>query len=288
MDRTVEISAFPEISITNDNPDFHVQLTLLRLEGQIYTYRFLVESVVVAQPQAISLRWKIPAINVKGVWKSGALHNKRLQYDWELDHCSSRISVDAPVISVFGHDDRNVVTFACSDAVNLLEMNALLREEDNHLYCHLTFFSERHPAITAYEAELKINTKQQLYAEALQEISDWWAQSDLLTPTHVPAIAKTPLYSTWYSFHQSLTEDAILKECSIAVQMGMGLVIVDDGWQTMDNNRGYDYTGDWLPKRLTQLAGLVEQVHALGMKFGILVFCAFLWKKIPSLPSLQR
>jgi len=33
------------------------------------------------------------------------------------------------------------------------------------------------------------------------------------------------------------------------------LIIVDDGWQTLDSARGYAYTGDWQPERMPDMKG---------------------------------
>ena len=274
MDRTIEISDFPEISLFSDDEAFDIGFELKEENEGIFTYKFVINAEQAASPKPITLRWRLPSLNRNGVWKSGGLHDKRQQYDWELVHLQSRISVDAPVISVFGHDDTNAITFACSDAINLLNLNALLREEDNFLYCHLTFFSERHPEIKNYEAELRVDTRRVLYSEALQDVSKWWASFDHLKPSPTPDLAKAPLYSTWYQFHQSLDEDILVEECTIAAKMGYELIILDDGWQTMDTNRGYDYTGDWNPDRFPNMAEFVEKIHQTGMKFG-------LWYSVP-------
>ncbi len=274
MDRTITINDFPKVSFFTEEEVFATTFELLHEQDGIYTYQFAVKSDQPASPQPMTLRWRLPSFNMKGVWKSGGLHDKRQQYDWELVHLQSRISVDAPVISVFGHDDSNAITFACSDAINLLEMNALLREEDNHLYCHVTFFRERHPEISEYQAQIRVDMRSVLYSEALQDISKWWATFDALKPSPTPALAKAPLYSTWYQFHQDLDEEILLQECTIAASYGYELIILDDGWQTMDNNRGYDYTGDWQPDRFPDMKGFVERVHQTGMKFG-------LWYSVP-------
>ncbi|MEL6923799.1 MAG: glycoside hydrolase family 36 protein, partial [Bacteroidota bacterium] len=274
MDRTQPIALFPDISIQNENPNLHSSLALQLQADGVYHFRLSIRADVPTAPTPITLRWRRPALNVKGVWKCGAIHNKRLQYDWELEHLQSRISVDAPVVAVFGHRDENVATFACSDAINLVALNVLLREEDSHLYFHLTFFSERHPAIDAYEADLYVDLRNIHFAEALQQTATWWEQFPALQPAPVPHLAKAPLYSTWYNFHQDLDESILLEECRIAVDLGYELIILDDGWQTMDNNRGYDYTGDWQPDRFPDLAGFVAKVHALGMQFG-------LWFSVP-------
>ncbi|MEL7220878.1 MAG: hypothetical protein AAGJ93_06130 [Bacteroidota bacterium] len=41
--------------------------------------------------------------------------------------------------------------------------------------------------------------------------------------------------------------------------MGYKLIILDDGWQTLDNNRGYDYTRDWQPDRFEDMPGFVKK-----------------------------
>jgi alpha-galactosidase len=91
---------------------------------------------------------------------------------------------------------------------------------------------------------------------------------------HVPESAKQPMYSTWYSYHQNLDAERIVAECRIAKTLGCGAVIVDDGWQTNDGNRGYAYTGDWYPERIPNMKEFVEAVHAEGMKF-------ILWYSLP-------
>lgn len=279
MDRKTKISEFPAISLFGKDEFFSKNLRLIDTADGVYTFELSVSAEEATMPDSITLRWRLPSLNVKGVWKSGKQHDKRLQYDWEIDHLRSRISVDAPVISVFGHDDNNVVTFACSDAVNLIEMNAVLREEDNCLYCHIKFFSERHPEIREYRAKIRVDVRSIHYSQALQEISDWWTTFDNLKPSVVPDLARAPLYSTWYNFHQDLDEKTILEECKIAVEMGYKLIILDDGWQTMNNERGYDYTGDWQPDRFPDLSGLVTSIHKLGMKFGLWFSVPFCGKK---------
>jgi len=264
-----------DIKILQDDPVFDTQFDLISDEDHVAIYKLAIQANEPSEPKSITLKWKLPSINVKGVWKCGGIHDKRLQYDWELVHLQARVSVDAPVISVFGHDDNNIITFACSDAINLLEMNVLLREEDNHLYCHLTFFQERHPEIKDFETQIRIDRRNEiLFSQSLQDVSKWWESFESLKPSPVPPLARMPLYSTWYQFHQNLDEDIILEECKIAASIGYKLIILDDGWQTMDTSRGYDYTGDWEPDRFPDLAGFVRKVQDLGMKFG-------LWFSVP-------
>jgi len=279
MDRTIEISTFPVVDLFTEDDHFERERNIVSEEDSVYSIHLKIKAPKAATPKPIHLRWKLPALNVKGVWRCGSVHDKRLRYDWELDHHQSRISVDAPILNVFGHEDENIISFACSDVINLIEMNALLREEDCHLYCHVTFFNEPHPEIKEYEATIRVDMRNAQFSKTVQEISNWWANFEHLKPCKVPTIAKAPLYSTWYNYHQSLDEASLIEECKTAKQLGFDLIIIDDGWQTMDTNRGYDYTGDWQPERFPQMANFVEKIHEAGMELGLWFSVPFCGKK---------
>ena len=53
-------------------------------------------------------------------------------------------------------------------------------------------------------------------------------------------------------------------------------MIIDDGWQTTDNNRGYRYCGDWklATQKIPNMKDLVDEIHQLGMK-------VMLWYSVP-------
>lgn len=274
MDRSIAINSFPELSLFNTHEAFSTNLTCVESDDGVYLFALQLKAATPSNPTPCTIRWRLPYVNMKGTWRSGGVHDKRQRYDWELDHLQSRVSVDAPVISVFGHDDTNAITFACTDAINMVEMNAVLREEDNHLYCHLTFFAERHPAITEYETQIRIDIRRIGFSKALQDTAAWWATQTSLQPAQIPPLALAPLYSTWYQFHQDLEEAILIEECTIAKEMGYDLIILDDGWQTLDSNRGYDYTGDWQPDRIPDMAGFVAKLHTIGMQVG-------LWFSVP-------
>lgn len=252
----------------------HVKLSKLKSSDSTEVYGIEFSSPEALFPSPITLKWKMPALNMAGIWKPTNDFSKRIQADWELRPMESRISIDAPLISVFGHDDRNVMTFACNDAIHTLELDAVLREEDNYLYCHVVFFSEVEQPISSYKFQLRLDFGDTHFSESLQSVSKWWESFHDLKPTFVPAIAKKPVYSTWYQFHQSLDETVLLKECELASEMGYKAIILDDGWQTIDSNRGYDFTGDWQPDRIPKMKTFVERIHDLGMK-------AALWYSVP-------
>ena len=74
--------------------------------------------------------------------------------------------------------------------------------------------------------------------------------------------------SLWYSYHQMLDVEDIVKECYLSKPLGMDTVIVDDGWQTDDNSRGYAYCGDWeiAPVKIPDIHNFIDRIHETGMK----------------------
>ncbi|MCQ2446143.1 MAG: alpha-galactosidase, partial [Clostridia bacterium] len=60
--------------------------------------------------------------------------------------------------------------------------------------------------------------------------------------------------------------------------LGFNTCIIDDGWQTDDNNRGYGYCGDWetAPGKIKDMKAHVARVHEIGMKY-------ILWYSVPLL-----
>ncbi|MBU2948583.1 glycoside hydrolase family 36 protein [Zobellia uliginosa] len=266
--------AHPEISILGEAQNIQTSLEKIYDHAGTVVYDFEVTSEEQRIPKPITLQWKVPAVNVKGVWKPTTDFNKRIQADWELDNMESRISIDSPVISLFGNSDENILTFACSNAINKLEMNARLREEDNCFYCHITFFMEQHYPLKNFKTQIRIDNQNQHFSDSLRAVSSWWETFEQLKPAYVPDIAKKPLYSTWYQFHQNLEIPLLLEECRLAKDLGYEAIIIDDGWQTFDSNRGYDYTGDWKPDRIPEMAEFVKNVHETGMKVA-------LWYSVP-------
>ncbi len=273
MIKTTDRTKF-DISIHGVDENVNVSLTEIAAENGVALYDFEIQTKKALFPAPITLKWKIPGINVKGVWKPTTDFSKRIQADWELEHMESRISIDAPVILLFGNEDDNVMNFSCSNAINTLEMNARLREEDNHFYCHLTFFSEQEREIEHFKAQVRIDFRGIHFSDSLRDVSKWWESFEELKPTPVPEIAKKPIYSTWYQFHQNLKEESLVAECEIAKGLGYEAIIIDDGWQTNDSNRGYDFTGDWQPERFPDMAGMIKNIQATGMKAAI-------WYSVP-------
>jgi alpha-galactosidase len=200
-----------------------------------------------AVPPPFEVTWKFPAVDLAGTWTCdiGKSH---------LDHqgtdVESRAVLRAPLLMFLGPDDGNRFLVACSDTMRPLKISGGVVEEDLNIHASVKLFAGKQAPLKDYSITFRFDTRTEPYYAVLRDTARWWAAQDGYHPAPVPESARTPLYSTWYSYHQSLNPDTIVEECRLGGEIGLGGVIVDDGWQTLDSSRGYAFTGDWKPERI--------------------------------------
>jgi alpha-galactosidase len=260
-----------DLRIEGDLGNFKSSWEIATPEPGVMLATLKLDAPVPAVPPAFALQWSFPAIDIAGVWVS--------DYDKDKDdHLATRLETRAvqraPLLCYFSQGDGNRLTVAVSDSLRPLCLRAHLREEDLRLHVTLRLFDEKQPPLKNYRITLRFDARPLPYHVVLGDTSRWWAGQDHYQPAPVPETARVPVFSTWYGYHQNLDADQIVEECRIGGELGLGGVIVDDGWQTLDGNRGYAHTGDWKPERIPDMKGFVDRIHALGQK-------CMLWYSVP-------
>ena len=271
-DQTIAIPFTSEqIKIEGELGTFIVDITSKEIAPDLEIISLSLISEQLAVPPKFNMEWSFPSIDVYQFWNSNIRTDKVTYYGNDI---RSRASSQVPLISFINSNDQNRFTFALSDALNKINTNTWLREEDSKFYCNIELFSEPHPPIKQYTIDIRVDRRNIPFYKSISESTDWWASMPNYKPAHVPEIARMPMYSTWYNFHQNFNVDEVIKECKIGKEIGLEAVIVDDGWQTMDNKRGYAYTGDWIPERMGNMKAFVDSLHAFDMKI-------LLWYSLP-------
>ena len=275
MDRTSVKAGDIEVKLDGGGEGFRGSLSTSTLESGVELVHLRIESDEAARPQVFRLLWSHPLVSVHGFWHSGAGYDKGLRVDWGKG-VSSKATSGAPVGCLYDLKGRNRLTFALSDALNPVTFYAGVHEESGESSCWVRLFDEPPAPLGVYEATLRLDTRDVPYHETLSDVGRWWADLPGYGPAGVPETARLPMYSTWYSFHQDLDPRRVEEQCRLAKELGCEAVIVDDGWQTASNERGYAYTGDWepTPEKFPDMRAHVEGVHALGMKY-------LLWYSVP-------
>ena len=193
--------------------------------------------------------------------------------DWGRSEFS-KLSSGCPLHCFYDDNAINRYTVALDDCVTLIERSLGVREEGTLLAVRFVIPLDGTGKTTNYSFTLWTDVTPCRYEDAIGKVVSWWEEK--YPPMPVPNQANLPLYSFWYSFHQNVIAQKVEAECERAAKLGMKTVIVDDGWQTDDNSRGYAYCGDWQvsQSKIPDMAAHVKKVHDLGLKY-------MLWYSVP-------
>lgn len=227
-----------------------------------------------AEEPVITVKWSFPLLDIAGRWHPACRFDRSIKADWSYGE-RSMSAISAPITTFFSESGNNRGTVAVSETLKEVRMSLGVHEEDGTMKCKIVI----HPGKMEkdmYTVRILCDFRDVSYEQSIREAGVWWETDCGLAPAHVPAAAKDPMYSFWYSYHQEFTDTEIEEECKAAKKMGFETIILDDGWQTDDTNRGYGYCGDWKPteRKIKNMKQHVENVHKLGMKY-------LLWFSVP-------
>ena len=227
-------------------------------------------------PKRTKFDWQIATIESFGVWGPLINDKRSLTPCWAMRKTTSRLAFGMPILEIFSKKDTNHWCFASSDTSTPMSIAVGAHEEGAVIDVRVELFTTLTAPLKEYKATWRIDTRPVPFYDAIYGVSNWWEKDLGLKPAHVPDAAKMPMDSLWYSFHQVLDVEGIVEECRLAKPLGMDTVIIDDGWQTEDNSRGYAYCGDWevAHSKMGDMKELVDRLHEIGIK-------VMLWYSVP-------
>ncbi|MHC5248571.1 alpha-galactosidase [Enterococcus sp. LJL90] len=132
-----------------------------------------------------------------------------------------------------------------------------------------TFEWQLNPQTSFQTPEVVINYSQKGFNGMSQTFHQVY--QEYLVPQTFAKAERPILLNTWEANYFDLAEEELIQQANIASQLGIELFVLDDGWF---GQRDDDTTslGDWqvnqdkLPHGIT---GLADEVHKLGLKFGL-------------------
>ena len=231
--------------------------------NELWPFELLVEAGA-----ALELRVEVELGAAIGYWHPEAGEYRTLPPDWAA-RTSTSLVCGAPVGCLYDAAGESLFSWALDELVDELEIRYGVSEE------HKTFALELHARALPTERRLRLmtSTSRALVAEAIGTLAAWLTEG-LETPSlPVPAVARRPVYSTWYTFTQDLDQAGVEAEIALGTRLGLGSVFVDDGWQRLAFGRGYSGCGDWVPDtdKFPDLAGFsaTVQEHGAGVVLWI-------------------
>ncbi len=239
-----------------------------------YMFSFSWDSRQARQPDAsISIWLELPLLRAQYLWHPKSGRDKTLQPEWRFKN-EVMTTISAPVACVYDSADQNAHTFASSEVKKVCKFEFGVNEHNNCLMGRIVLPLKQFSTKASHTFRLLHDSRKVPYSTALSGVCAWWEQD--ISPMPVPKAAYLPMYSTWYNFHQHLTDRIVEDACKNAAELGFSGVIVDDGWQTEDVNCGYAFCGDWAvcEKKFPDMRAHVARVHAMGLKY-------ILWYSVP-------
>ncbi len=231
---------------------------------EYYTFSFDFGKKI--SPKPITLTWEEQDCHYYATYTPDLNENHRLRPNWGATILNSKIYNNLPYYALLSKTDECLLSVALSEVVLSTEISFGFVEETNGTLGKIVLFPSPCAPMNSFQVTVRVDRIRRPLALATSLAVTWWESLGYTTP-YVPNDAFAPVYSSWYNFHQKLDQQALIDECKIAASLGMKTLILDDGWQTDDNSRGYAYCGDWeiATSKFPDFKGFVDDIHALGM-----------------------
>jgi len=244
-------------------------------QGDISEYLIKIKFDGQIEPKPYRITFREKLVDEFGFFSSKSGGDKKITPNWLKREEESRTASGMPFFTLFSKGDKNRMTVALLDASTPSKLRVGVTEESGEIEVYVELFTSLCAKTSEYETVLLIDKRDVDFSSAVKDVRAWWGKNGLKN-SYTPKFATKPMYSTWYSFHQDVIAENVLKECEVAKKLGMESVIVDDGWQTDNNARGYAYCGDWkvFDGKIPDMKKFVNSVHELNMKFLI-------WYSVP-------
>lgn len=253
---------------------FEMSKTLIADGISTVTVKLRTESEM--PPPQFSVKWFMSQKDIHHVWSADSTH---YGIPWGTPF-KAELASWMPLYAFLDANDRNRMTVACSESCRKTEFRALINEKRMGFDCSFLFFTENEAPLKEYSVKIVFDSRNVFYGDALGDASEWMLRSAGICPMEAPESAFDPLYSTWYTFHQDISDALVEEECALAAELGMRTLITDDGWQIDQpigkrTEVGYMFCGDWkVGRNFPDMAAHVRRVHALGFKY-------MLWYSVP-------
>lgn len=264
-----------DLVLSCENPGGWSFNTDLKLKDSVEYLEISIDCPAESLPPCFSISFAVPQKDIQHLFQSNGSGRCAISPDWSANY-SSNLSFGMPLYEFFNDNNRNRLTISCDELYRDVQANMGLREENCLIVGSMKFFTVPEAPMQSYSLTVRLDARDVFWAQSVREAADWMSVSAECEPCPVPVAAYNPLYSSWYQFHQNVYASDIEEELEIASALGMKTVIIDDGWQTDDNNRGYAFCGDWQVSgnRFPDMKSHVARVRDLGVKY-------MMWYSVP-------
>ena len=140
---TATLQAGPySITVQGDPAPFQLTCAVDSPEEGIYDVQLALRAQEAGRPPELTLAWQHPLVETHQQWHPATRYDRTLKPDWIRPHVTSKSTSNAPVYALYSIAGQNALTFAVSDALNVIQCGAGVVEETAMATCRVTFFAK--------------------------------------------------------------------------------------------------------------------------------------------------
>ncbi|WP_354644448.1 alpha-galactosidase [Kitasatospora camelliae] len=196
----------------------------------------------VGEAAGVTLRLDVPLGDAAGYWHPDTGWSRTLPPVGATPWQAVSLLRSSPVGCLYDSAGHSLLAFATDRTVEGAEVRFGLCPERRRFAVWLRF-----PLAAGGSCRLHLAAPGPTVAAALRRLRVWLAGQPGGRPLPVPAVTRTPVYSTRYAFAGDLRAAEVEREAVLATGIGFGRLLLDDGWQSTGTAPGYAGCGDWRP-----------------------------------------
>jgi len=250
----------PIVKVTNS--DISIVPNVQKNKEQVL-HKFVFSNL---KKEKASIEYRVPLVDIQYVWHPLSDGKYALNNEWDLP-INIKVNQSLPVICLFNQSNKSKFSVAASELVSEINLTVGVHEESASVKIVFEFLI---PA-DKYELTLSLMGENPIWSEVVQNQVKWLYDFNDVKVKKSPISAYQPVLSTWYSFHQQVSQEEIYQEAVDYQELGTETIILDDGWQTDDGQRRYAYAGDWeiSKNKFPDFQKHIKEIQSLGMKYLI-------------------
>ncbi|MBS7576450.1 MULTISPECIES: glycoside hydrolase family 36 protein [unclassified Enterococcus] len=218
-----------------------------------------------------------PIQKIAYFWHPTKQLNLNLPMLWE-EVIVTKSNYSIPVYSFLSQSGKNRLTIAISEISSPVTVMAGVQEESASIIFQISIDKSR---LKNAELKLYLSSEEQLFSKAIMQARDWLYQVNEIQPSNRLAKSFEMVFSSWYAFHQAINAEKLERELAYFKQYHLNTLILDDGWQTNDSNRGYQFAGDWqfAIEKFPNIKNHVKKFQAQDCHYLLWLSLPFIGKK---------
>ena len=226
------------------------------------------------RPQVEVAFRKADAGDIRTLWRSSLGCRPRdragmLPYTGHASFASS-YACQMPLYAFLDANDGCVMTLAASESQDRVLFRGGTEEGPNSILATFTFnASDAETPADAWEVTVRCDARRLAADRAIPAAAAWMRRADPSPDYPVPDAAFEPIYQTWCAYHREITDAIVEREADEALKLGLGTVLIDDGWQAPRVNGHFFGEGLPVPRYTDDFAAHVRRLHEKGLKVAL-------------------